>query len=142
MSFIDFSSLRGVIEDYGVINVDEYIEEVQNAKRVLEQQNNELQAVVRTTLTKIRDMGDEEYLSTVATEYRAVAEQLNSTDEDLDAMEKQLNEMKEQTASNDFQANIEQLEEFESNIKGILTNLNNVFEDAPQSVKAVNRFNE
>ena len=142
MKLIDFKKLKEIIEEKGIINYDEYIESIEQAKADLNVQTEELNKVVIDVLRAVRATGDEDFFTSVQNEVDNIDAELDDALEKLNLMQDQLNDMKEQSDSSDLQERLNSLTTLDKQFDNIITSLNDKFEGAPESVKAVNKFNE
>lgn len=142
MKLIDFNKLQEIIEEKGIINYDEYIESIEQAKADLNVQTEELNKVVIDVLRAVRATGDEDFFTSVQNEVDNIDAELDDALEKLNLMQDQLNDMKEQSDSSDLQERLNSLTTLDKQFENIITSLNDKFEGAPESVKAVNKFNE
>ncbi|HDK4164069.1 TPA: hypothetical protein PSJ07_002657 [Staphylococcus aureus] len=142
MKLIDFNKLQEIIEEKGIINYDEYIESIEQAKADLNVQTEELNKVVIDVLRAVRATGDEDFFTSVQNEVNNIDAELDDALEKLNLMQDQLNDMKEQSDSSDLQERLNSLTTLDKQFDNIITSLNDKFEGAPESVKAVNKFNE
>lgn len=142
MKLVDFKKLKEIIEEKGIINYDEYIESIEQAKADLNVQTEELNKVVIDVLRAVRATGDEDFFTSVQNEVDNIDAELDDALEKLNLMQGQLNDMKEQSDSNDLQERLNSLTTLDKQFDNIITSLNDKFEGAPESVKAVNKFNE
>lgn len=92
-----------IIEEKGIINVDEYLEAVQQAKTDIDKRNEELNSFVLELLRSVRSIGDDDFYNSVKDEVNEVDRQLEDALDKLNLMERELNELKEQSSNKDLE---------------------------------------
>jgi len=92
-----------IIEEKGVINVDEYLESVQQAKSDINKRSEELRSVMIEILRSVHSIGDDDFYNSVVNEVDNVDKQLDDALDKLNLMERELNELKEQSTNKDLE---------------------------------------
>ena len=92
-----------IIEEKGIINVDEYLESVQQAKSDINKRSEELRSVMIEILRSIHSIGDDDFYKSVENEVDNVDRQLDDALDQLNLMERELNEMKGQSNHKDLE---------------------------------------
>lgn len=92
-----------IIEEKGIINVDEYLEAVQQAKTDIDKRNEELNSFVLELLRSVRSIGDDDFYNSVKDEITNISGQIDHALNNLNVMERKLNEMKEQSNHKDLE---------------------------------------
>lgn len=92
-----------IIEEKGVINVDEYLEAVQQAKTDIDKSNEELNSFVVDLLRSVRSIGDDDFYNSVKDEITNISGQIDHALNNLNVMERKLNEMKGQSNHKDLE---------------------------------------
>lgn len=92
-----------IIEEKGIINVDEYLEAVQQAKTDIDKRSEELNSFVLELLRSVRSIGDDDFYNSVKDEVNEVDRQLEDAFDKLNLMERELNELKEQSTNKDLE---------------------------------------
>lgn len=143
MSIINFDNLYKLIEERGVINVDEYLEAVQTTKDGLNKQSDELTKYANKLLRTIRMVGeDDDFYKSVENEITNISGQIDHALNNLNVMERKLNEMKGESNNNALVQRLKELEPFDTEVSNLFNQLNETFEGAPESIKGINEFNE
>lgn len=93
-----------IIEEKGIINVDEYLEAVQTTKDGLNKQSDELTQYANKLLRTIRMVGeDDDFYNSVKDEITNISGQIDHALNNLNVMERKLNEMKGQSNHKDLE---------------------------------------
>lgn len=92
-----------IIEEKGIINVDEYLEAVQQAKTDIDKRNEELNSFVLELLRSVRSIGDDDFYNSVKDEITNISGQIDHALNNLNVMERKLNEMKGQLNHKDLE---------------------------------------
>lgn len=82
-----------IIEEKGIINVDEYLESVQQAKTDIDKRNEELNSFVLELLRSVRSIGDDDFYKSVKDEITNISGQIDHALNNLNVMEKELKTM-------------------------------------------------
>lgn len=92
-----------IIEEKDVINIDEYLEAVQQAKTDINTRSEELSRFVVDLLRSVQSIGDDDFYNSVKDEVNEVDRQLEDALDQLNLMERELNELKEQSTNKDLE---------------------------------------
>lgn len=92
-----------IIEEKGIINVDEYLEAVQQAKTDIDKRSEELNSFVLELLRSVRSIGDDDFYNSVKDEITNISGQIDHALNNLNVMERKLNEMKGQSNHKDLE---------------------------------------
>lgn len=91
-----------IIEEKGIINVDEYLESVQQAKTDIDKLNEELNSFVLELLRSVRSIGDDDFYKSVKDEITNISGQIDHALNNLNVMEKELKTMQRTIKSQRF----------------------------------------
>lgn len=91
-----------IIEEKGIINVDEYLEAVQQAKTDIDKSNEELNSLVLELLRSVRSIGDDDFYNSVKDEITNISGQIDHALNNLNVMEKELKTMQRTIKSQRF----------------------------------------
>lgn len=92
-----------IIEEKGIINVDEYLEAVQQAKTDIDKRSEELNSFVLELLRSVQSIGDDDFYNSVKDEITNISGQIDHALNNLNVMERKLNEMKGQSNHKDLE---------------------------------------
>lgn len=92
-----------IIEEKGVINIDEYLEAVQQAKTDIDKRNEELNSFVLELLRSVRSIGDDDFYKSVKTEITNISGQIDHALNNLNVMEKELKTMQRESNHKDLE---------------------------------------
>lgn len=92
-----------IIEEKGIINVDEYLETVQQAKTDIDKSNEKLNSLVLELLRSVQSIGDDDFYNSVVNEITNISGQIDHALNNLNVIERKLNEMKGQSNNKDLE---------------------------------------
>lgn len=90
------------IEEKGIINVDEYLEAVQQAKTDIDKRSEELSRFVLELLRSVQSIGDDDFYNSVKDEVNEVDRQLEDALDKLNLMERELKTMQRKSNNKDL----------------------------------------
>lgn len=142
MSIINFGGLEKIIEEKGIINVDEYLKAVETARNDVNKQITALDEYTVNLLRSIKAIGDDDFYKSAENEIKKIDEELEQALNNLDLMENELNELQERSNNSDIKERWEELQKADTELDNTFSTLNDKFEGAPESIKGINKFNE
>lgn len=142
MSIINFSELNKLIEEKGIINVDDYLTAVETARNEVKKQISAIDEYSVNLLRSIKVIDDDDFYKSVENEFKKIDGELEEALNNLDLMENELKELQETSNNSDIKQRWEELKGVDTELTATFNKLNDTFEGAPDSVKGINKFNE
>lgn len=142
MGIINFDGINKLIEEKGIIKVDEYLRAVETARNEVNEQIKALDGYSVNLLRSIKAIGDDDFYKSVENEFKTIDSELDDAINNLNVMEHELKELQETSNNSDIEQRWAELKQADTALTETFSKLNNTFEGAPDSVKGINKFNE